>query len=157
MSELSRSIEKLSRGKALVAAQNLTLSITQNASKAEREEELPKPFIDNPNEKVREIEELARLILLTAAANSENTEAVQWAIETADRKESTDRGAEIVVLATLGLFALSLLVTNRDSSERRTIVIEKDDGRTNFVIENQVSHEISRSLGQLLTSYFGRS
>jgi hypothetical protein len=89
MSDLSKLIEKLSRGEALDAAQNLTLWITQNASKAEREEELPRPFIDNPNEKVQEIEESARLILLTAAANSESTEAVGWAVEAAGRRELT--------------------------------------------------------------------
>ena len=112
MTDLSKLIEKLSRGEALDAAQNLTLWITQNASKAEREEELLRPFIDNPNEKVKEIEELARPILLTAAANSESTEAVGWAIEAAGRKELIGKGVDIVVLATLGVFALNLLAKN---------------------------------------------
>ena len=79
MSDLTKLIEKLSRDEVLEAAQNLTLRITQNASKAEREE-LPKPFIDRPNENAQEIEKLARLILLTAAANSETAEDVGGAI-----------------------------------------------------------------------------
>jgi hypothetical protein len=155
MSDLSKLIEKLSREEALVAAQNLTLLVTQNASKAEREEELPKPFIDKPNENVREIDELARLILLTGAANSESAEAVRRAIEESSRKELTDGGAEIVVLATLGVFALNLLV-KKHSSERPAIKFEEQDGQTSFVIENQISYGISRSLGQFLNSYFGR-
>jgi hypothetical protein len=157
MSDLTKLIEKLSRDEVLEAAQNLTLRITQNASKAEREEELPKPFIDRPNENAQEIEELARLILLTAAANSESAEDVGGAIEAAGRKELTDGGAEIVVLATLGAFALNCLVTKGNSSNRRTIRIEEEGGRTTFVIENQISYGISRSLGQFLNSYFGRS
>ena len=154
MGDLTELIEKLPRAEALEAAQNLTLRVTQNASKDEREEELPKPFIDKPNENVQEIEELARLILLTAAANSESAEAVGCAIQAAGSTESTDGGAEMIVLATLGAFALNLLVTKEVSSDRPTIKIEEEDGRATFVIENQISYGISRSLGQFLNSYF---
>lgn len=63
-------------------------------------------------------------------------------------------GAEIVVLATLGLFALSLLITKSESSERHTIKIEEEDDRTTFVIEDQFSYEISPSLGEVLKAYF---
>jgi len=157
MNDLTKLIEKLSRDEVLEVAQNLTLRITQNASKAEREEELPKPFIDRVNENAKETEELARLILLTAAANSERAEDVGWAIAAAGRKELTDGGAEIVVLATLGAFALNLLVTKGDSSDRHAIRIEEEGGRTTFVIANQISYGISRSLGQFLKSYFGPS
>lgn len=156
MSDLANSIEKLSREEALEAAQNLALQISQNASPNEREEELLKPFIEKPYENIQEIEQLARLVLLTAAADSENEEAVRSAIQGAGRKQLILGGAEIVMLATLGLFALNLLVTKGKSSERRTVKIEEEDGKTTFVIENEVSYGISPSLGQLLKSYFGR-
>jgi hypothetical protein len=155
MSDLTNSIEGLPLEQALEAAQNLTLEIIQNASPSEREEELPKPFIDKPNENTQEIEQLARLVLLTAAADSENAEAVRSAIKAAGRKELILEGTEIVVLATLGLFALNLLVKGK-SFERRTIKIEGDGGKTTFVIEDRVSYGISPSLGKLLKSYFGR-
>jgi hypothetical protein len=155
MSDLTKSIEKLSREEALEAAQNLALEVTQHASPSERKDELPKPFIDKPNENIEEIEQLARLILLTAAADPEKVEAVTSVIEGPGRKELILEGTEIVVLGTLGLFALSLLAKGK-SSEGRTIKIKEGDGKTTFVIENQVSYGISRTLGELLKSYFGR-
>ncbi|MDQ1638774.1 MAG: hypothetical protein QOF62_2113 [Pyrinomonadaceae bacterium] len=156
MSDLANSIEKLAREETLEAAQNLALQISQNASPGEPEEELLKPFIEKPYEHIQEIEQLARLVLLTAAADSENEEAVRSAIQGAGRKQLILGGAEIVALATLGLFALNLLVTKGKSSERHTVKIDEQDGKTTFVIENEVSYGISPSLGQLLKSYFGR-
>lgn len=79
MNDLTNWIEKLSREETIEAAQHLTLQITQNASHSEREEELPKPFIYQPSENVQEIEQLAQLILLAGAVNSENVEAVKSA------------------------------------------------------------------------------
>jgi hypothetical protein len=154
MSDLTNSIEGLSREETLEAAQNLALQITQHASPGEREEELPKPFIDTPNENTEDIEQLARLILLTASADPERVEGVTSAIEGARRKESILEGTEIVVLATLGFFTLNLLAKGH-SSVRRTIKIKEVDGKTSFVIEGQVSRGISSSLGQHLKSYFG--
>lgn len=156
MSDLTNSIETLSRAEALEAAQNLALQITQNASPSAREEELSKPFIDKPNENIQEIEQLAQLILLTAAADPDNAEAVRSAIEGAGGKQLILGGTEIVVLATLGLFALNLLVTEQKSWKGQTIKIEEEAGKATFIIENQVSYGISPSLGQLLKSYFGR-
>jgi hypothetical protein len=153
MSELTNCIEGLSREETLEAAQNLALQITQHVSSCERKEELPKPFIDKPNENTGDIEQLARLILLTGAANSEKAETVRSAIQFSAGRELTPDGTEIVVLATLGLFALNLL-TKRESSEGLTIKIKEDGDKTNFVIENEVSYGISSSLGQLLKSYF---
>jgi hypothetical protein len=155
MSDLINSVEGLSREETLEAAQNLALQITQHASSGEREEELPKPFIDKPSENTEDIEQLARLILLTGAANSEKAETVRSAIEFSDGRELIPDGTEIVVLATLGLFTLNLL-TKRKSSEALTIKIKEDGDKTNFIIENQVSYRISPSLGQLLKSYFAR-
>jgi len=156
MSDLTNSIEKLSREEALEAAQNLALQVTQNASPSEREEELPKPFIDKPYENVQEIEQLARLILLTAAGDAENAETVRSAIQEACRKQVILEGVETVVLATLGLFALNLLITKGKSPGRRTMKIEEEDGQTKFVIENQISYGISPTLGEVLRVYFGR-
>ena len=156
MSDLTNSLEKLSREEALEAAQNLVLRVTQNASRSEREDELPKPFIDKPNENIGEIEQLARLILVTAAADPERVEAVTSLIEGAGRKEVVLEGTEIVVLATLGLFALDLLLRKGESSDRHTIEIEEQDGNTILVIESGISYGVSPSLGQLLKSYFER-
>jgi hypothetical protein len=155
MRDLTKSIEELRLEEALKAAQNLALQITQNATPSEREEELPKPFIDKPNEKIYEIEQLARLILLTAASDPENAEGVRSTIEDAGRKELVLEGTEIVVLATLGFFALNLLAQGK-SSEHPTIKIKEEGGKTTVVIERRVSYEISPSLGQLLKAYFGR-
>src|SRR5438067_11639255 len=156
MSDLTNSIEGLSREETLEAAHNLALEITQKASSAEREEELPKPFIDKPDENIQEIEQLARLILLAAAGDAKNAETVRSAIREACRKQVILDGTETVVLATLGLFALSLLITREGSPERGRIKIEDDTGRATFVIENQVSYGISPSLGKVLRSYFVR-
>jgi hypothetical protein len=155
MNDLINSIEKLSSDEVLAVAQNLVLQITQKATPSEREGELPKPFIDKPNENILEIEQLARLILLTAVSDPENAEGVRSTIEDAGRKELILEGTETVVLATLGFFALNLLAQGK-SSEHPTIKIKEDGGKTTVVIEGRVSYEISPSLGQLLKAYFGR-
>lgn len=154
MSDLINSIEGLSRVQAVEAAHNLALQITRHASPGEREEELPKPFIDKLSE-TEDIKQLARLILLTGAANPETAETVRSAIQFSAGRELTPDGTELVVLATLGLFTLRLLAKGK-SSEGLTIKIKEDDGQTKFVIEDQVSYGISPSLGQLLKSYFAR-
>ena len=156
MSDLTNLIEKLSREEALEAAHNLALQITQNASSSAREEELSKPFIDKPDENIQEIEQLARLILLTAVGDAKNAETVRSAIREACRKQVILDGTETVVLATLGLFTLNLLITREGSPERGRIKIKDDTGRATFVIENQVSYGISSSLAKVLRSYFGR-
>ena len=153
MNDLINRIEKLSREETLIAAQNVTLQITQNASCNEREEELPKPFIDKPSENVQEIEQLARLILLAGAVSSES-EQVSSAITAVSEKEALE-GTETVVLATLGLFALSLLIAKPESKKAHTIKIEEEGKKTAFVIEDKFSDEISPSLGQVLKTYFG--
>lgn len=117
MNDLVNWIEKLSRAETLIAAQNLTLQITKDASRHERDEELPKPFIDKPSENVQEIEQLARLILLTGAVSPENLEAVRSIIQEVFETEASLEGTEIIVLATLGLFALSLLAPKREYAE----------------------------------------
>jgi hypothetical protein len=87
MNDLTNWIYKLSREETLEAAQNLTLQITRNASRDEREEELPKPFIHQPSENVQEIEQLARLILLAGAVSSQNVEVVRSVIQRAYGKQ----------------------------------------------------------------------
>ncbi|MGB9178454.1 MAG: hypothetical protein WCB68_04330 [Pyrinomonadaceae bacterium] len=156
MSDLTKSIETLTREEALEAAQNLALRISKDESPGDREEAVLKPLIEKPFENIQEIEQLARLVLLTAAANPENDEVVRSAIAGAGRKQFILGGAEIVVLATVGLFALNLLVTKGKASEHETIKIEEADGKTTITVENQVSYGISQSLGQVLKSYFGR-
>src|SRR5690242_18476810 len=122
MNDLINRIEKPSREKTLIAAQNLTLQITQNASGHEREEELPRPFIDKPSGNVQQIEQLARLILLAGAVTGES-EAVRSAIQRVSEKETSLEGTEIVILATLGLFALSLMIAKPESKKAHTVKI----------------------------------
>jgi hypothetical protein len=156
MNELPDLIENLSREEALEAAQYLALRISEGQSPGDREEALLKPILEKPYENIQEIEQLSRLVLLTAAANPENEEVVRSAIAGAGRKQIILGGSEIIALATLGLLALNLLLTKGKSSERQTIKIEEKDGKNTFMVENQVSYGISASLGQLLKSYFGR-
>src|SRR5262245_46802620 len=130
MNDLANLIEKLSRGATLIAAQNLTLQITHNASRQQREEELPKPFIDRLSGNAHEIEELARLILLAGAVSSESDEAVRSAIRNVDDQNAKPDGTEAVVLATLGLFALRLLISKSEATEDQIIRIEDKDQKT---------------------------
>ena len=157
MNDLINWIEKLSREETLIAAQNLTLQITQNASRNEREEELPKPFIDKPSENVQEIEQLARLILLTGAVSSESLDAVRSTTQEVCETQASLEGTEIIVLATLGLFALSLLAPKDESTRDYLIEIEEENLRTTFIIESSFSYEVSPHLGQVLKTYFGSS
>jgi hypothetical protein len=93
--------------------------------------------------------------LLAGAASSESIEAVRSAILGVYEKEASLDGTEIVVLATLGLFALNLLVPKPESTKPQTIKIDEEDHKTTFVMEDSFSYEISPSLGQVLKTYFG--
>jgi hypothetical protein len=157
MNDLTNRIEKRSRGATLIAAQNLTLQITNNASRQQREKELPKPFIDRLSGNAHEIEELSRIILLAGAVSSERVEAVRSAIRNVNDQNAKPDGTEAVVLATLGLLALRLLISKSEATEDQIIRIEDEDQKTILLIEENFSYEISSSLGQMLKMYFGNS
>ncbi len=156
MNGLFTEIEGLTREEAFEATQYLALKVAEGQSAGEREKQFLKPFLDHPYANIEEIEQLSRLVLLTAAATDGYEEAVKSAIEGAGRKQLVLGGPEIVAIATIGLFALHTLLTKGKSSEDEAITIEEKDGKTSIVIKRKTTYGISDSLGKIIKGYFSK-
>ncbi len=156
MSDLEKQINDLTREEALEAAQYLATKISEGRAPEAREQELLRPITDHPYANIEEIEQLSRLLLLTAADTDGYQDAVKSAIEGAGRKQLILGGAEIVALATIGLVALHTLITKGKSEEEEAITIKEENGKTTVSIKRKTRYAISDSLGKLLKSYFGK-
>lgn len=156
MSDLPKQIENLTREEALEAAQHLAMKISQGQAPGAREEEVLRPFTQHPYANIEEIEQLSRLLLLTAANVDGYEDAVKVAIEGTGRKQFILGGAEIVALATIGLIALHVLITKGKSGEDEAITIEEKDGKTTVSIKRKTRYGISDSLGTLLKNYLSK-
>lgn len=154
MNDLEKQINDLTREETLEAAQYLATKISGVHAPGERERELLQPFTDQPYANIEEIEQLARVLLLTAVNEDGYQDSVKVAIEGAGRKQLILGGAEIVALAGIGLIALHILMTKGKSAEEEAITIEEKDGRTTVSIKRKTNYGISGSLGKLLKSYF---
>jgi len=156
MNDLIKTIENLSREEALEAAQYLALRISEGRSPGEREKQFLTPFLEQPYANIEEIEEISRLVLVAAATTEEYQGPLKSAIEGAGRKQLILGGAEIVALATIGLVALHMLLTNGKSDEDEVFTIEKENGRTSISIRRKTTYGISDSLGKILKGYFSK-
>jgi hypothetical protein len=154
MNQLVNQIESLSREEALEAAQHLGLLISEGRQAGEREEELLRDITNHPYANIEEIEQLSRILLLTAATLDGYEEAVRSAIDGAGRKQLILGGTEIVALAAIGLVALHILMTKGKSAEDEVINIKEEDGKTVVSIKRKTTYGISDSLGGILKSYF---
>lgn len=156
MNDLFKQIEGLTREEALEAAQHIALKISEGQSAGDREKQFLKPFLDQPYANIEEIEQLSRLVLLTAATNEDYEEDVKSAIRGAGRKQLILGGGEIVAIATIGLVALHMLLTKGKSGEEEVFEIEEKDGKTTISIKRKTTYGISGSLGAMIKGYFSK-
>lgn len=156
MNDLFKQIEDLTREEALEAAQHIALKISEGKSAGDREQQFLKPFLDQPYANIEEIEQLSRLVLLTAATNEDYEEDVKSAIRGAGRKQLILGGGEIIAIASISLVALHMLLTKGKSSEEEVFEIEEKDGRTTITINRKTTYGISGSLGTMIKGYFSK-
>jgi hypothetical protein len=161
MSNLIQKIEKLSREQALEASGFVSEALVMNTEGGDTEKTVLKPLIDKPYQNIEEIEQLSRLVLISAALTPEYENTVRKAVEGAGKKSFIMGGAEIVTLAVIALGALHVIVSKGKASETETIEIqEKKDIDGNIVttatIKKQKTYGIGLNLASVLKSYFGQ-
>lgn len=153
MNDLIREIEGLSREQALEAAGFLSRQLAPDSGAGETERTLLEPLTAEPYRNIEEIEQLARIVLMSAALDPEYEAAVRKAVEGAGRKQYILGGAEIVALAAICLLALQAVIARGKSSESETISIEDDGEKTSTFIHKEVTYGVSPKLGAILKAY----
>src|SRR5579884_1444307 len=101
MSDLIQQIENLSREQALEASSFVSEALVMNTEGGDTEKTILKPLIDKPYQNIEEIEQLSRLVLISAALTPEYENTVRKAVEGAGKKNFIMGGAEIIVLAVI--------------------------------------------------------
>jgi hypothetical protein len=155
MSDLVKQIEELTREEALEAAQYLSAALGASAEKASAEQAALQPLTEQPYAHLEDIEGLARILLLSAAAVPEYEEAVRKAVEGAGGKQFILGGAEIVVLSSLALLALQTVLTKGKTSEETVMTITEEKGKTIVKVQKSVRYGVSEKLRDILKGYFG--
>jgi hypothetical protein len=154
MNTLRERIEKLNREQAIEAAQFLSRSLTHGQSAGEAENAALTPIKAQPFKYLEEVEQLARIILLSAAATPECEKEVEKALAGTGQKQIILGGLEIVALAGIGLVALHVIITHGKSKEFVNTEIVSNDG-TKLKTSKTTEYGISSSLGDILKNYFG--
>lgn len=154
MPDLPAAISALDRSEVLEAAQLLADDLGVEGGAALPP--LDSPILDRPLGHQDDIEDLARVLLLTAAES--DPVAVRRAIDGAGRRQLILGGAEIVALAVVALGAIQLLTARGRTAEEQVTVIERaSDGTETVKVSKRVEFGVSASLGALLRSVLGGS
>jgi hypothetical protein len=155
MTDLVARIEGLSREEALEAAKYLSQSLGATPEKATTEKKALQSLTDHPFANVEDIEQLARLLLLSAAAVPECEDAVRKAVGGAGGKQFILGGAEIVVLSSLALYALQVVITKGKTLDEKVVTITEEKGKKIVEIRKTVRYGVSAKLSEILKGYFG--
>jgi hypothetical protein len=155
MSDLVEKIQTLSREEALEAAGYVCDALGIDLDKTGAERTALESLTAQPFQSIQEIEQLARLVLMTAALTPEHEDAVRKAIEGSGQKQFILGGAEIVMLGALALGTLHIMVSKGKEREEETISIKKVGDETTTTICKTVQYGITGKLAGILGSYFG--
>jgi hypothetical protein len=148
-------IHSLRRDQALEAARFVAKSLAGNEPADADAPEL-KAISEEPYRHLPDVEVLARLVLLSAAATPEGATQVEQAIAGAQRKQFILGGAEIVMLAALAVVALKIVVTKGKGKTTQRIKIRMVGGKPVVEIEEiQESISISKDLAAILRPHLG--
>jgi hypothetical protein len=105
-----QTINGLSRDQAIEAARLVSRSLVGDEPVDERHPAL-QAIRDHPHAHLPDLENLARLVLMSMASTIESAAEVERAIAGVGKKQLSLGGVEIVTLAALGVAALNIIVT----------------------------------------------
>ena len=154
MSNLFDDIQNLSREEVLEAVGYLGKSLGISAEEHPREQELLQPLTQQPYANIGDLEQLARLALISAASDPSREQDVRKAIEGAGSKQFILGGAEIVALSVVALFALQVVVSRGKTGEQKEIEIVEEKGKRTIRIREKVTLGISDQLAGVLDKVF---
>jgi len=157
MNDLVERIRNLSSEQALEAAQFLSKSVAPQPANAPDATSALAPLIKQPYKNLPQIEQRARLLLLTAAVTSEYHEEARKAVDGAGKKQFILGGAEIVLLAMVGLGALQTILAKGKVSETTKINVTpgKDGGDVTISGEKTIVYGVGIDLAAILKASFG--
>lgn len=147
--QLIARIESLSREEAMEAG----LALGQELDPNQEADRAGQAFIDAvqaaPLKHIEQTEELARLVLVAAAADPRTADIVRDILDNVGSRAFILGGAEIVALAALAVAALHVVMSRGRQDESRTTTYKFDDqGRvTEMVVEETTTYGISADLG----------
>lgn len=155
MNDLIREIQELSREGALEALGFVNREVAPGGEAHDAERRALEPIVAQPYQNIEEIEQLAKLVLISAALVPEYEETVRNAVSGVGRKQYILGGAEVVALAVVGLYALKVVLAKGQVSRHETIKIEEKDGKTTTHITRDIKYGVGPGLGSILKGYFG--
>jgi hypothetical protein len=155
MNDLVTRINELSREQSLEAARYLSVSLGASADKVAKERSALQPLTEQPYANSADIEALARLLLLSAAAESDYRVAVEKAVDGAGVKQFILGGAEIVAISSLALYALQLIITKGKAQTDEAVKITEDGGKKTVEVRKTVRYGVGSKLADVLGGYFG--
>lgn len=155
MNELVTSINELSREQALEAARYLSASLGVSTDNVARERAALEPLTQQPYANAADIEALARLLLLTAAAEPDYQIAVQKAVDGAGVKQFILGGAEIVIISSLALCALQTVIAKGKTQTDEVMTITEEGGKRTVEVRKTVKYGVGKQLADVLGGYFG--
>jgi hypothetical protein len=155
MNDLVTRINGLSREESLEAARYIGSALEVSADKVAKERVALQPLTEQPYAHLADIEALARLLLLTAAANPDYQPALKKALDGAGMKQFILGGAEIVAISATTLYALQLVITKGKEAEEHIVTITEEGGKKTVEMRNSVRYGIGPKLADILGGYFG--
>jgi len=155
MNDLVTRINNLSREQSLEAAKYLSASLGASADKVAKERTALQPLTEQPYANAADIEALARLLLLSAAAEPDYQVAVEKAVDGAGVRQFILGGAEIVVISSLALYALQLVITKGKAQTDEVVKITEEAGKKSVEVRKTVRYGVGSKLADILGGYFG--
>jgi hypothetical protein len=151
ITDLISRIRLLSREEAMEAGLALGEDLIESADQSAPLTAASASFVASveasPLEHIEDVEELARVMLVAAAADPEFGPVVGEILDAVGRKAFLLGGSEIVALAAVAVSALHVVISKgrRAVSKTTTLRFGPDGGVTEFVIEDKVEFGISSS------------
>jgi hypothetical protein len=129
-----QTINGLSRDQAIEAARLVSRSLVGDEPVDERHPAL-QAIRDHPHAHLPDLENLARLVLMSMASTIESAAEVERAIAGVGKKQLSLGGVEIVTLAALGVAALDTIATRDRGQTQETIKFLDRDGNLYAEVE----------------------
>lgn len=155
--ELISRIQALTREEAMEAA----LSLAQELETGEEPQGEARRFVQAvktaPLQHIEQTEELARIILMAAAADEDLAPTVREILDAIGSKAFILGGLEIVALASLAVAALHILISKGRTRENKEVTLQFDQNGnvTKMVIHGTTDYGISADLKGIMAEAAG--
>lgn len=158
MATLKAEIEQLQPAHAIEAAQFLCAAIVPADADETAAHRAVDAIFKDPYKHMRDVEELARLVLISAAEFPEFQPEVRKAIDGVGQKQAVLGGAEIVALSVVGVLALQVILTKGKSAEESEEIIETDPatGKKVVIVKKKVKYGVGQAIASVLLGFFGK-